>query len=147
MSKSMFIYPCGVPTRVEFKGGTLSNKFHGQFTTDDEEIQKGIESHPDFGLINTHKMYLSDILGADGQAVWGEEATTQDSTKKELKITLPVFDPIDTPEDTIELPKIPTGFKEVKAILISKHGVAPDELKNFKQVQKKIKDLNLDYVL
>lgn len=132
MSKSMFIYPNGIPERIEFKGGTIGNKFHGQFCTEDENQQKAIEDHPDFGQINTHKIYLSDTIGSDGSAIWGEEV------KEEIKSDVPVQE--------IEKAAV-LGFKEIKAILINDYSVSPDDVKNFKQVQKKIKDLNLNYTL
>ena len=70
MSKSMFIYPNGVPTRIEFSGGTSTNKYHGQFSTKDEATQLAIEAHPDFGTINNAQIYLSDTLDEEGKWIY-----------------------------------------------------------------------------
>lgn len=124
MSKSMFIYPNGVPTRIEFSGGTSSNKYHGQFSTKDEATQLAIEAHPDFGTINNAQIYLSDTLDEEGNAVWGIA---------EPKIEIKEEDPV-------------IGFSEVKAILIEM-GVPLDKLKNLPQVKKLVKEMNLPYTL
>ena len=159
MSKSMFIYPGGIATRIEFKGGTIGNGYHGQYSTSDEDMQKAVESHPDFGPIRTSRIYLSDTIGSEGQAVWGEDAKIPIKIVKEKKVKVIDLKPeLPKDEDNLdegnldeevkkELPHIPTGFKEVKEALITLHGVSPDEVKNFPQLKKKVKDLNLEYVL
>jgi len=142
MSKSMLVLKKGIATRIEFKGGSAANNYHGQYATSDEDIQKGIESHKDFGSILTHQIYLSDTIGANGQAVYGDQVQTVNT---EVVVTEDLA--TDSNKEVVVEESIKLGYKEVKALLIEKHGVSPDQVKNVMQAKKLIKDLKLKYIL
>lgn len=130
MSASILVYANKKPLRVKFEGGVRSTGFHGQYSTSDETIQKAIEASPEFGNKLTHKIYLSDIIGEDGN--FCDTVTVKKEKPKAVQY------------HQVEEIK---GFQAVKQLLISKYGISADELKNFKQVEKKLKDLNLSYEL
>jgi hypothetical protein len=127
MSRSMLIYVNESPRRVEFYGGSKWNGGCGQFTTADESLQKAIEMDHRFGNIATHEIYLDGIFG--------EETAVAPEAVQEVV-------------ETNEAPA-PTKstFQEAKQLLIEKYGVTPDEVKNFPQVKKKIKELGLSIEL
>lgn len=139
----MLVLKKGIATRIEFKGGSAANNYHGQYATSDEDIQKGIESHKDFGSILTHQIYLSDTIGANGQAVYGDQELQPVNT--DVVVTEYLATDKDKEDVVEESQKL--GYKEVKALLIEKHGVSPDQVKNVMQAKKLIKDLKLKYIL
>ena len=128
MSASVLVYPGEVAKRIEFKGGMARNNYRGKYSTDDPAIQKAIESCPMYGDCINGQIYFSESYGAP-------EVKKTEEAKEVVE------------EVKVEVPKPVTGFKEVKQLLIEKHGVSPDDVKNMPQLKKKVKELNLPYVV
>ena len=112
-SSSMLFWVGDKPRRVEFNGGSRMNGGHGQFATEDEALQKAIESHHDFGSIQTSQIYL-------------------DYTSEPEQVIEKVV------EEVEEIIPSKIDFATAKQLLIEK-GISPDELKNFPQVKKQAK--------
>ena len=131
-SASIILFDNNKPVRVEFKGGSSRNNYHGQFATSDEKIQQLIESDKRFGDLQKGTIYLWENF-ADEPAVAGTVQT----------------EPIEQPEKEVNAPAQTSpnantvwDFKTTKAFLLEK-GVEPDKLKNFPQVKAAAKEYGI----
>ena len=114
---SVIVYKGGVPTRIEFNGAVFHNNYHGQFVTDDADIQKAIEQDSRFGS----EIYLAKTYG-----------------EPEVEEVKPVIVPQNTEAKTM-------NFAQAKEFLIAQ-GVSPDNLTNFLKVKSEAKKFDIELV-
>ena len=129
---SVLIFVDGKRMRVNFDGGVGANNYRGMLRTSDPKIQKAIEGLYNFGTVLTGEIYLDDVRDDNNVSII--------DTYLEIVPTEELVELEQQEEEQNEL-----SYSEVKRLLIEKHGVHPDELKNMPMLKKKIKDLGLNY--
>jgi hypothetical protein len=137
---------------VNFTGGTLYPRRMGRYATDDKEIQKALESAPEFGseykLVQAGSKVFDDSLPSQSNMEQVEmlKAKNQELMREvsELRAELKKLSKEDIPVPPKEVPGIVNG-QQAKEYIVDTFGVEADKLKNKMLILNAAKKYNVTF--